>query len=400
MAKAAASMIIALFSILLAGCWDRVEVEERGFVIGVAVDAQSSEKDGSMGRPFFVLTTQLVVPGAMSIGMGNSEGNNEMAKAFVNVSATGETLLEAHHRLTSRFDRAPFFPHNKNIIISEELARNGQFANVIDYFIRDQEMRRKTNVLIAKGIEARNILDVRPKTEMLPSNYIDKLFENQYLIAALPKPLSIGALHKKLLNNSSFIVPAIISSEDEVDIASVAVFHGKNNQLIGYLDDRENKGLKLLLDKVIEGSINIAVRDNLIAYRIKKASVKVSADVSDIDNIRFNFTVKVEGMIIESLETIDYLRSNEVIWNLEEIIEGHIEEIAEAAIDKVHRQFKVDVLELDTYLRTRHPKTWKLVKDNWDHGTNYFSKSTIEVNADAVILIPGAINQSEPIQDR
>ena len=73
-------IVLLLF---LTGCWDRTEIEDRGFVIGAAIDAPQQEnvekgaekeaEDKPKGKQRYVLTTQMVVPAALTQGSGGGE---------------------------------------------------------------------------------------------------------------------------------------------------------------------------------------------------------------------------------------------------------------------------------------------------------------------------------------
>lgn len=401
--KLVPTIIICLLT-LLTGCWDRIEIEQRGFVIGAAVDfpvkpniEESAEaKNKPKGKYRYVYTTQIVVPGALGPQSGGGGGGD--SKAFMNVSTEGDTLFETTRQLATRVSRTPFYPHMKVLIISEDVARSGEFPNVVDLFLRDHEMRRGTKVMIAKD-EARKVLNVKAPNEKLPAMYIQSIAENREKTARMAPPLRIGDLHEKLLIKQSFTVPRIVASEIEAKIAGVAVFHGHNNKMVAWLGEEETEGLAFLRGDVKGGILKANVEDNLVVYEIKGAEQGLKADISNKDNIQFTYTIEAEGNIVESLESVDYL-NNPSIWNhIQKKLEEEIERMANDTIEKLHQDLQVDVMGLGAYLSQEHPKIWKSVKDEWDHGENFFAKSTIKVNAKVIVRNSGVINQSEPKQE-
>ena len=72
-------------------CWDRIEIEERGFVVGTALDAA---EDGQIK-----LTFQIVVPTQMK---GSSGQKNEGGSPFINLSSTADSVFKAHGRCRMR----------------------------------------------------------------------------------------------------------------------------------------------------------------------------------------------------------------------------------------------------------------------------------------------------------
>ena len=116
-------IFLLLSPLLLAACWDKIEVEERGFVSGIAIDMADSpskmdideraqpqiegetrlqqdekiinqnlnEDYGQDKNNKFKLTQQLIVPSGLV--QGQNSGGNTMP-AFRNLSQTGNTIIE------------------------------------------------------------------------------------------------------------------------------------------------------------------------------------------------------------------------------------------------------------------------------------------------------------------
>src|SRR5690606_35468649 len=96
---------------LLSGCWDRIEIEERAVILGIAIDAaeengESQEEEVSHlrgsgtfpHREMIRLTAQLAVPGRISLGPGESGGGKGGAGGKESVwvlSVAGHTVDEA-----------------------------------------------------------------------------------------------------------------------------------------------------------------------------------------------------------------------------------------------------------------------------------------------------------------
>ncbi|QGS68089.1 hypothetical protein CV093_03905 [Oceanobacillus sp. 143] len=83
------SLIIPIF---LTGCWGRVEIENRGFVIGTAIDLE-----GKQGNEKYelLMTNQLINPAAASTP---SNGGGGGQKGFINISAKSESLFTASRK--------------------------------------------------------------------------------------------------------------------------------------------------------------------------------------------------------------------------------------------------------------------------------------------------------------
>lgn len=389
------AMVIALYSLCLTGCWDRIEIEERGFVVGVAIDmakgsnAEETEdkeaEDRAKGKHRYVVSYQFVIPKGLQQDGGG--------KSFYNVSAEGDSLMDITRGLATRSSRTPYFEHIKIIIVSEEVAKNVGIADVLDFFLRDHEMRRGTKVMIAKG-DARKVLEVKPPIENIPVMYIRSVTENNYRTARMHPPARIGDIHEKLLLSYSYAIPRIIGEKEEVKIAGTAVIQGIDNKMVGWLGEEETQGLNFLTGEAEGGVQKVKVKDNLIVYEYRGKKRTIEADVKDKEHIHLKVKISSEGFIPETLVPVDWLEES-TVSEIEKKVEEDTVRIAQATLDKLHKEFKVDVIGAGEYLSKTHPELWNEIKDDWDRGKNYFSKSKIEVESKVVIRNSGVINKSE-----
>lgn len=396
-------LAVCLTAMIAAGCWDQVQIEQRGFVIGVGVDADHSHKteersdkeapDKPKGKMRFVVTEQFVIPGGITGGKG-SGGQSGVNATHLNLTSTGDTLFEISRQLSSRTSRTPFYQHLKVLIISEEIAKTKlAFTNVLDYFLRDPELRRGIKVMIAKG-KAKDVIEVRPKTESLPVLYIDSVSRNTFKNARMLKEVRIGEIQEYQLSRTSFALPRVTPDDTEVKIAGAAVFHGYNGRMAGFLGEEETEGLNFLTGEIDGGMLKISVEDNLVTFNIQGAKRRLHADTSDKEHIRFTLEVICEGAIAESFERIDFTKKT-AVTNMQRKLEAEIVRMTGDTLRKVHKEMKTDVLGLGSYLKQKHYSLWKQVRTNWDYKKNYFAQSDIQVKATVYIRNFGDIINSE-----
>ncbi len=396
-------MVWLLLSLFTSGCWDRVEIEERGFVIGIAIDVPQKEdveekqEEEAPGKPKgkirFVVTYQMVIPEILG-GGGVSQKSGGTEEAFFNVSSEGDTMDTITRDLVTRTSRTPFFQHLQMIIVSEDVAKSEfGFANSTDFFLRNQEMRRNIKILISKG-NARKVLEAVPPNEKLPVMYIKSVSENKRKSARMLPETRIGDMQGHLLRSESFVVQRIAGRDKEVKIAGCAVFQGNKNNMIGFLGEEETEGLNFITGNIQGGVLEFQVYDNLVVFEIENMKRHIKVNVKDKNRLRFTITIETEGMIGESFERMDFQKST-TLSNLEKKLAEEIKRLTNDTIEKVHKEFKKDVLGLGTYLKQEHYDTWKLVKDDWDSGRNYFAKSQVEVEAKVQINSMGIIYKAE-----
>lgn len=390
-------------TLVATGCWDQVEIDDRGFVIGVAIDLPKSKEleekakreapNKPHGKHRFVVTQQFVIPGALT---QNTASKTD--QAYLNLTSEGSSMFEITRELATRTSRSPFFQHLKILIISKGVARKKYaFGDSLDYFIRDQEMRRSTNVLVSKG-NARNTIEINPKNEKLPVMYIDSIVQNRGKSARMLKETRIGDVHEYLLSGESFVVPRITADTKEVKVAGCAVISGADHRMVGFLGEEETEGLNFIRGTISGGLLKIDVKDNLVIFDIQESKQSLKANVNNINQMEFVFSIDSEGNLVESFERIDFL-SEKVISNLEKKIAEEIERLANDTIHKAQKEMKIDILGLGKYVYQNHYKLWSTIKNDWDKGRNYFTKSKIRVEAKVKLRQTGGIiNKTERLR--
>lgn len=399
-----AAFVLCLFLmlILLSGCWDQIQIEERGFVVGVAIDvprtneAEKNAEKEAPGKPEgqqrYLLTQQRVVPASMTIGSQRGRSQGSKGKAFYNIASEGDSLFEASREIATRSSRAPFYQHLKVLVVSEAIAKstNG-FANSIDFFLRDPDLRRTSKILISKG-EAKKILDMNPPTEKLPALYLHSLSKNIQKNARMLPEVTLGDIHRQLINQSGYVIPRVTPAKNEVKLAGTAVFNPRN-RLVGFLGEEETEGLNFLTGELKGGLLKAKMDQDLIMMNVHTATLRIDADVRDPHQLSFTFNILCEGVIPESHGSFNFM--NDVnLHRLQHAFAQEIVRLSQDTISKVQKQMKVDVLRLDSHLNQNYHDFWNTIKADWHSGERLFEKSNISVEARVFIRNIGEVNRS------
>ncbi|HEY4392360.1 MAG TPA: Ger(x)C family spore germination protein, partial [Paenibacillus sp.] len=87
------SLVMGCTLFCTTGCWDRVEIDERGFVVGVGIDIPDEQEQGAAeeGNGFaerdYLVTYQLVVPSRLK--RAGSSGSSD--QSYFNITLRGDT---------------------------------------------------------------------------------------------------------------------------------------------------------------------------------------------------------------------------------------------------------------------------------------------------------------------
>lgn len=395
-------ILIAIVSIpFLAGCWDYIELSDRGIIYAVAIDKVKVEKKHNEQEGFeigeeeseeqqedhtdkkqFELTLQLIEPTFIA----GAEKQGFSKDPSWNVTTTkADSISGAIEEIESRIYRTPFLSHIRVIIIGEELARSG-VTRSLDFFIRDPLIRKGTPVIISKG-SAKDVINVEHRSTSLSGIYLSEIPNSARYTGQSPQ-LDLGTLAHAIHSDHNFIAPRIVLSETEMDLkyGGAAVF--KKDRLVGWLGEREVTDWGLLVENFSE--IPLGVRcpgEDLGTFKVKLKSNKSNYDLKyKNDKIYLNAKLIIKANLIElqceKCKMLDVKSTKE----MEKALATSIEERVEFTFKKVQKDFGFDIYQIGDYIYKHHPSIWKEVKNDWD---KYFTEMELAVDVVSYLEIAG-----------
>lgn len=366
--RAMALSLILLF--LASGCWDRVEIEDRAFVLASGLDwaaagpaRESLEPAGYVGDRQYRLTLQVVEPAKMiggQIGGGGGGGSSNEAP-FWNVSTVSSSIFAAIRDLATRVERVPDFSHMAVIVVGEELARRG-IGDALDVFTRDNEVRRHADIYVAKG-EATEVLKVKPKLASVNATYLDDLFKNSFKTFRFPPRADLNYVEGSMVSGRAFVLPRVVAGKEDVKLAGGAVF--KKGRMVGWLGEMEVAGYNWLTDQVKGGEVVVPCPwgSAVEVYEINTAKTRLLPQVED-GRVSFILVAEAEGTFAEHQDAHDALNPG-YLRDFEAAAGEAIGEYVRAALSRL-QALKADAAGLGRALEQRYPGYWSQVKERWE----------------------------------
>lgn len=390
--------ILLSLALFVTGCWDRQEIEDVGFVVGVAVDYAKQEQSGdsssgeqnSKEQRKYAITFQFVTPTAIQQSAGKQSGGN--LRGYFNMSTEGESILEATKFISGRTPRAPSFEHMKAVLVSEDVARNEDFVKIIDFFIRYPEMPRNTNLFVVKG-EARKALDAAPPDVKLPVFYLNRIIMNLKNNSRLILEVQMGDIHERMLSRRSFSALYVIPGQEDTRVEGNAIFSNQNNRMVGLLNGEEVEGHNLITGSYFKGPIKARFQDTYVLFDIGHVSTSIQLLDHNPSNLKLSISIKADGSINEQFDVIDF-KNPHILSELESAVEDKLLQLAENVIRKCQEEFGVDVIGISDYLSRKHPRLWATLKNDWEKGEGYFRSTKIFVKPYVAIKTVGLTNKS------
>lgn len=393
--KARRTMAIFCSLLLLSGCWSRREIEDLNFTVAAAIDLghtvkqeqEFEKKDANYPRERkIVLTYQMAKPEQSS---GQEASGNK--KKFRNVSLSGDSIYQMSREISLKESKPIFGQHYKALVIGSELAKQMNFREVLDFFMREQEFRPSCLVYVSKGT-GQEILDTNTPGE-IPALRLLGISDNRYRTNRLLKPMSLTNLQEKLNSMTSFLLQNVVTANEELKLSGASVISGKTGKQLGYLDEEDMEAVSWVLGGA-QGGI-VKSKDNatgqIFAYEITNVKSHITPHVS---NGRISYDVRVEsdGRLGEQMISEGDDFDNKFLRSLEANTEKRIKELVTKLLNKLQKEYHADVLRFGDKLRIAYPRLWEQEKEKWDET---FSTAAIRYDVKVTIREYGTSNMRE-----
>ncbi|WP_144529421.1 Ger(x)C family spore germination protein [Peribacillus simplex] len=373
------SFLLLLF---LTGCWSSHEIEEQSLGIGLAfdkgkktfIDKELNEQgEGYLRKDLITSTYQIITP---QVASSTTKQAGPQKKAYVNVSQTGDSVLQMTRELSLRSEQPLTAHHMKVIVISEELSKSYGLEQLLDLNLRDNDFRPSCLVLISKG-RASNTLETKTAGE-IPAFRLVGIVENAYRTARILPPMPLIKIESKIKSESSFLLQNVLSVNGDVKFAGAAVIDGKTHKMTGTLNEEELEGVTWITGKGKGGVVKSFDEETgqLIVYEIESMKSTIIPRVNG-NNISFDVNIESEGRLSETWVDLGNTFKNEFLKKAEKSSEKEVERLVRSVVEKMQKEYQVDVAGFGNRLRIEKPKVWQKVKKDWDQT---FSETLINYN--------------------
>jgi len=368
------------------GCWDQMDPEELGIILTIALD---QAPDGRVRLLAQIINPKALVGG----GQGGGMGGGASISFFRNISSEGNTILECIRLLSLHAPSKLFFSHNQLVLISEELARNRDIEELMDFFDRNQQFRRNNWVLITRS-DPSSIMGSPGVTQATPSQRIVSIIRHQDLNSFYPD-IRLGEFIKNLEDEGGDVFAAGIQIEPNeaevrerlagevagngnydgreiigtlIKLGGTAVF--KDSRLVGWLNERESRGLLWIRGKVKGGEITVPCspeeadgQNKSFSLEISRSDARLQPEISGED---LNVTVKINvTATVHEIECMEEVGSPAFLRSLEKGLASAVQVEVEAALAKAQQEYQSDVFGFGEAFYRKNPVMWGDLKPNW-----------------------------------
>lgn len=360
--------LILICTIALSGCWDKIEIDERAFVLSLGVDkapenAESSEK--------YLITF---------VNPDTAEAKEGKVLDFV----TYDTLASSYNigvtKLLQRFSKTHSYDHTKVLIFGEDLLTDANLVkDVLDAFGRGHQFNSSMLVYMTPG-KAADIFKIKPKMKSLLAFYITGIADNERLAARIGRLTFLEFTKQLADNHGDAVIPSLVPSADGLTTQYLGII--KDFKHTGHLDEKETIAYKWLNGRAKGGVIEMnhgAYSSPFTYFTFKR---RINLDKVEGGKIYLIYNLETEGSI-EEYRLGSKLMDEKTLKQLEKELENIIERDCKDLIKKMQEEYTVDLLGVREYLYKYHTKLYKTIEKDFEE---FFQRNVvINVQADAKI---------------
>lgn len=358
-------------SLLLAGCWDRNEINDLAIVLATGVDWSDGEVE---------LTAQIFVPrnGSSAEG-GGSQGGGTSGATLIR-TAKGITIAEALNRLQRQVSREMFWGHCEVIVIGEEAGRQG-LREYIDFFLRYPQFREHAYVFSSKE-KAKELLAL---LDPLERNSAESLRE--MAILGLGTRVTVLELAKGIKGPSESVILSrlLVSPSTHTEQSALAnspTVNGLSLYNRGYYVKTVTEPLSLgvlMLSNELDNIIlqvkmpglpgTFSIRPHHIEARLKPRIRE--------DKWSMMIDIETTGEVVLNTTNAS-LAKQQVMVALEQAWEEDLKLLAEQALQLAQHELHADLFQFAVEFRRHYPRQWKAREAQWE---SIYANMKVEVAA-------------------
>ncbi|WP_393960330.1 Ger(x)C family spore germination protein [Priestia megaterium] len=391
-------LLMMTITVLLSSCWSKKELTDLAIVSAIGID---KTKDGR-----YHLTLQIINPGNVAGGMQGGGGGTQSPPVTI-YSASGDNIVEASRRASSKISRRLYYAHANLIVIGEKLARENGLNPLIDAMDRDPEFRNTATMVIANHSTAADFVKTLTPVDKIPANKVLKTLEFtqrewgenikltlQEVIKKLRSPgeqTIVGGFRVVGNHKQAQMLENLQKSAPEATLRASGIAVLKQGKLVDWLYGEKARGTIWILDKIQGTDINIdwGGEKEAIAYQTVRQKTQISAQVKN-GQPYISVHARVEGDIAEIEVPVD-ITNPKVITKIEQLLRTEIEKELKKAIEHAQKN-KADIFGFGEVVHHSRPNQWKKIKSEWSDV--YFPKLKVDITVEAYVRRAGLRNKS------
>jgi len=379
-------ILLSFSSILLAGCWDREELNEISLITGMAIDKGKNAK------------YRLSLEGVNAAEL-NPQTRGQGTPSIV-FGLEGNTIAELAHKTNIGFSRKAIFSHMRTVVISDQIAGAGTLE-FLDFMERDREIRNDFNIVIATDCQAVDVLRILYPLQKISTAKIHIQMGTLLKDWGGDPNIRLREFVNAIVSKGRQPVAAVVSirgskekgaSADNmqkptpdaiVEVKGLAVFKGE--KMSGILPLQFSRVYLWTQDQLRQTSISVPCQKNkFLNMRVYNSNTNVEVTTEKGKPV-IKVGIKVETRL-DGSHCLDDIEKVETTMKFETLTADYIRKEVASAISTIQKKYKADIFGFGEKMHISDPKYFNKVKEHWDEE---FARAQVKVQVIAKLRRTG-----------
>jgi len=383
MRKILLTLSLSLLLFPLAGCWDRVEINDLAIVTATGIDYTDDKQ--------IQLSLQVFIPRALSTSGGGGAGAGAGGEKLTLIrTGKGITMADALSQVQAKLPRRVFWGHCKVYVFGERLARKG-ISEQMDFLVRHPEPRERAYMYVSKG-QAKAIVELLPPLERYSAEVIRELSDLRIGMSVTMIDVQ-EMLRLKGPVTALPLVGVLPPARGEKELSTIPYIVGTavfdEDKMIGQVSTKTTRGIIWLRNELSIATVTLKVKNvkGVVTLNPIRAETKL---YPKIVKGKWKMLVKIEAEanMIQNATNLNPM-DTKLLTLIEKAFAEDLRARARLALREVQHRLKADIFGFATEFHRRYPREWAKVKEHWDEK---FPKVEVTLDIKAYIRRPGLVN--------
>ena len=344
--------------LLLSGCWNYSELNERTIIAGAAIDLTESGE--------ILLTAETVE---------FKDGESPGIEAEL-LTGKGKSIAEAVYDIMNQSGKELYWYQATLLVLDNSYAEQG-IRELLDYILNEHEMRLTLKLAVSRLESAAEVFEMECHGSNIKSFAITSIIKEQSRLGKTVESDAYYTINRMLEPGAEFMLSQILSDVSQksaaVDVAGCGVF--KDDKLTGWLSADETVFVQLLDGNVQKAEFDFLVDESRVAINASDWKIKTSPQLmNDKAEADVEISAKYDILVIDGdldvNETADTDKINAAFGRL---VENRLKDLVE------HLQaLSCDALGWGNLIWQRDPEGYKGLASWYDIFNNMDTRITMK----------------------
>jgi|GEM_PF-619938 germination protein, Ger(x)C family len=330
------TIALVLFSALLSGCWDAMDIDDKLIATAIALDY----KDGEIWY---------------YVEYANIEAQKSQEGASINAKATyvkgyGADLNEMRENLDRQIDKPMYLSGVRTVIFTESFA-NKYMVEYLYRFRADENYRKKIETVITKE-DPEEIFITTHENNASVGFFVEDMIDTLDHAGLSVSRTTMRLIENLSSNYSGILMFTIGLQNKEIALTGYSVVDG--DKVTGFIPVEESKGVVFL--KADKPKFNYTVSYNDIGFTMEvdltKRKITPSYENGEVSfDVEFNFNAK----LMYGDQKTPYNFEDAAIREVTRLLQGMLLKDISDALTLGQKEFKCDYFQFDDEFRVHYP---------------------------------------------